>query len=51
MELEEKFRRVEFWLTRLQSLALDYLGKQFAFGVGCFSDSVLWKTRSGARIN
>ena len=28
--------------------------KQFEFGVdenGCFSDSVLWKTRSGARIN
>ena len=35
-------------------LPLTTFGKQFAFGVdekGCFSDYLMWKTRSDARIN
>ena len=43
-----------FGKTGNNHLPLTTYGKQFAFGVakkGCFLDSVLWKTRSGARIN
>ena len=44
---------LNFGKTGNNLLPLNTFGKLFAFGVdedGCFSESVLWKTRSGARI-